>query len=208
MRKNKGTHEGKYLGTVLENWSIYETAKGYRAASIAPIVGKANYSFAIAAGKIDKMTNMDAYKLQADRPELYAAIEVFFTGAPVHPSAEDEFGDLALSQGKSYDQLTPVQQWKRALLDMRKYELYWAAKNDQGVWDAGIRMTYSGIFKFKIDDATYATAMQYITKRDGSVDVEALLSVVRNYHDGKYRPSSCATLEAQFDLIAGTGAGQ
>lgn len=202
MKRNKGNHEGKYIGGVLDNsWAVYETATGFRASSVATTLGKANYTFGIKEGKIDKHAGMDAGKLQEQRPELYEAIETLFNSPDFRPVADpsDEFGDIAWSQRKPF---SPMQEWKRALLYMRMFELEHAAKGGSGAWDAGIRMSYSAIFKFKIDDDTYAKAMHYITNH-GDVELQTLLAVLRDFYDGKYRPNSCATLDTQFNLIAG-----
>lgn len=202
-RRNKGKTDGKYLGAVLdESWSIYETATGYRASSVALIRGKANYSFAIKDRQIDRHINKDASTMQEERPELYEAIEKFF-GRPDGPitmvDEGDEYGDIAWTQRKTF---TPSQQWKRMQLRMRMFELENAAKNEPSTWDMGIRMTFSGIFKFKISDDEYQRAHDYITNH-GKVDLQALLIVLRDFFDGKYAPHSCATLDKQFDLIAG-----
>ncbi len=210
MRKNKGNHEGKYLGDVLDNaWGIYQTAKGYRVSAVGAVNGKANYSFVLTkVGRIDTHTNIDATKLKEERIELYEAVERFFSSADnasLLAVDDDKFGDIAMSQGK---QLTPMQQWHRALLQMRMHELEHTAKpptpgTTYSTWDAGIRMSYSGIFKFKIDDETYEQAARYITNHAPELELQTLLMVLRDYYGGKYRPKPCSTLDVQFDLIAG-----
>jgi len=203
MRKNKGIHEGKFVGRVFEHWSIYRTVKGYRLAADIPVGGKANYHFAILDGQFDRHLNFDAAKLQEERPELYQAVEEFFRNEPAsaQQAIEDEFGDF--TAGKP---LTQMQQWKRALLDMRETELVAAAKpnNLPRDWDMGIRMHYSGIFKFKIDEGTYKAALEYIANH-GPVDLQALLVVLRDRYDGKYGTSPRARLNMEFNRIAGKG---
>lgn len=204
-KKNKGNHEGKYIGSVLDNaWSIYETAKGYRASAVGTVNGKANYSFVLTKiGKIDRHTNIDAAKLAEDRPELYEAIEKFFAGvenASLMAQDDDKFGDIARAQGK---QLTPMQQWHRALLNMRMHELEHAAKKELSPVEAGIRMTYAGIFKFKIDPDTYAQAFHYIKNHAPEIELQTFLAVIQDYYGGKYRPKPMANLDVQFNLIAG-----
>lgn len=212
MRKNKGNHEGKYIGDVLDNaWGIYQTAKGYRASAVGAVNGKANYSFVMTkAGKIDRHINIDATKMQEERPELYEAVERFFASpdnASLTAVDDDEFGDIATSQGK---QLTPMQQWKRALLLMRMHELEYAAKKELqpgtvllDSWEMPLRMTYSGIFKFKIDDVVLSQSMRYIINHAPTVELQTLLTVLRDFYGGKYRPKPCANLDVQFNLIAG-----
>jgi hypothetical protein len=202
-RRNRGKTDGKLLGGVLEqSWEIYETAIGYRASSVAKILGKANYSFLINDKKIAKHSGLDASKLEEDRPELFAAIEKFFEDVDeslMLLDLSDIYGDIAWSQRKPF---TPMQQWARMCLYMRMYELEHSAKGEPSYWDAGIRMTYSAIFKFKINQQCYDEALNYITDH-GKVQLEALLATLRDFFDGKYAPHNCQTLDKQFDLIAG-----
>lgn len=206
MRKNRGTLNGKFIGDVFEGWAVFQTDKGYRVSSKGPVAGKANYSFAITDKRtIDRGRNLDASTLLAERPELYAAIEQYFSGPAgpiVHPTANDEYGDLAESQRRP---LTPDQQWKQALLQMRKNSLIARAMKQVSVFEAGIRMHYAGIYRFKIDDTTLKLAMNYVNGGAQDINLEALLTAIRAYHQGQYKPAPLATLDQQFDLIAGKG---
>lgn len=203
MRKNKGNLAGTYVGTVLDgHWNIYQTATGYRVSSVSAITGKANYSFGIKSGKFDTHSAADTYKLKEDHPEIYEAVEKFFEtpGNTVTAVDGDPFGDY---QDKK--PLSAIHHWNRMLLYMRMNELenYALGRPSPGM-DAGIRMTYSGIFKFKINEEEYNRAQAYITGHAAEIDLQTLLSVLRDFFDGKYRPTSHATLEAQFNMLGGS----
>lgn len=204
MRQNKGNHEGTIIGGVLDNtWSIYRAAKGYRVSVVGTTSGKANYTFAMKDSKIDRHVNIDASKLAEERPELYEAIERFFSNSdPKIADEGDEFGDLARNAGK---QLTPMQQWRRALLMIRKHELDQLARqnNPNPCREDAIRMNYYGIFRFKIDDDTLAAAMHYITNHASTLELQTYMAVITDFYGGKYRPKPFANLDVQFNMIAG-----
>lgn len=207
MKINKGKPSGQYLGAI-GSWHIYQTqADRYKLCAVDGVTGKANYMFAILDGKVDTHVGLDASKLKADHPELLKEVNKFFTQTP--PAATeslaapideaDPFGDLALSRKRK---LTPEQQWKRGLLQLRRIELEHAAAQKESVWDSAIRMMWAGIFKTRIEDVVARQALCYV-QQHGTVSLDDLLQVEQEYYAGKYAPASCSTLEARLDLLAG-----
>lgn len=209
MRTNKGKPSGQYIGEV-GHWKIYQVGDDrYKLCASEPVNGKANYGFAIDGGTFDTHAGLDIAKLRQERPELYESVEKFFKGSAVIPSAApaaqptddaDPYGDLALSRRRT---LTPEQNWKRGLLHMRRIEMEHMAAKKESVWESAVRMLWAGAFKTKIDDTTAQQALAWITQHQGGVNLSTLLQIEQDYYAGKYAPNSCATLEAQLDLLAG-----
>lgn len=210
MRTNKGKPQGMFLAE-LGAWSLYQTADGrYKVAANTPTNGKANYAFGVEGPQIDTHAGLDASKLRAERPELYKSIEKFLKSSDkeVIPSetdtkAQDDadpYGDLAMSRRRL---LTPEQQWRRALLSMRRIELEHTAANKETVWESGVRMAWAGIFKTRIEESDARAALAWITDHAEHVSLEAILQVEQEYYGGKLGPQSCQTLEAKLDLLAG-----
>ncbi len=194
---------GKFITGLLDNWRVYQVANGYRVSAVEPTPGRANYTFGVVNGHIDKHANKDAPKIKADRPELYAAIEAFFGGttaaAAAGPDNGDPYGDYALTQ---HNPRTPEQSWRRSLLNMRVTEaLYIAQKRTEPRdWEPGVRGFYSGIFGRPIDAQTLRDALEYIRCK-GDVDLGALLEAKRAYYANQTANRS-EVLESQLDLLS------
>ena len=213
MRQNKGIPSGEYAGAV-GDWNLYKIADArYKICAATPVSGKANYTFAVSNSSIDASKAMDAAKLRAERPDLYEQIESFFQGdstisldAKSDPS--DLFGDHALGRKRK---LTPEQQWKRGLLNMRLLDLQYAAvrvlepASTTPTWATGVRFLFNGCFKAKISLDAMNAAIAYVTDRTGNINLEALARVGQDYYAGKYAPDHCSQLEIQLDILAGTG---
>jgi hypothetical protein len=211
VRLNRGIPSGTYLAE-LGNWKLYQTADGrYKVCAKDAVNGKANYAFAIDGQKIDSHAALDSAKLRNERPELYAVIEDHFRTAEVIPSASNEptqqedegdpYGDLAITRKR---RLSPDQEWKRGLLQMRRIEMEHLAARKATTWESAVRMMWAGIFKSKIPDTVAEKAIDWITQHQGEVSLGVLLQIEQDYYAGKYAPNSCATLEAQLDMLAGT----
>lgn len=200
---NAGKQTGLFLAE-LGSWNLRQTAGGrYKVASISPTNGKANYAFGIKDGHIDFAAAMDAYKLRDERPELMRSIEAHFKGDEIIAEAKEEadpYGDQALNQRRK---LSPEQNWRRGLLNMRRIEMEHAATKRESVWESGVRMLWAGVFKTKITGEDLGKTLTWITQRQGGVDLAELLRVERDYYDGKYVPQPSSTLEAQLDLLGG-----
>lgn len=209
MRTNRGKPSGTFQAQ-LGNWNLYQTADGrFKVSAIDPVNGKANYSFAVKDGKLDAHASPDASKLRTERPELCKSVEEFFRTAEVIPSAEptgqpvdegDPYGDLALSRRRK---LSPEQNWKRELLQMRRLDLKHRAAKKTSLWDSAVRMLWAALFGTKIDDDTAAKAVAWIEQHQGDVSLSTVLQIETEYFSGKYAPNSCATMESQLDMLAG-----
>lgn len=213
-RANRGKPTGMWLAQ-LGAWNLYQTAEGrYKVSAIDPVNGKANYAFAVREGRIDTHAALDSTKLKMERPELRASIEEYFKTAEVIPSSAapspaavpqsdeaDPYGDLAISRNRK---LTPDQNWKRGLLQMRRIEFEHAAAKKPSIWESGIRMLWAGIYGTKIPDSEADRALGWVVQRQGGVDLGILLAAEQEFYAGKYAPQSCATLEAQLDMLAGS----
>jgi hypothetical protein len=204
-RTNSGKQTGLFLAQLGE-WNLRQTSDGrYKVAAISTVTGKANYVFGVKENRIDTHAGMDCSKLYQDRIELYKAVEEYFKAqaAPKTIDAtedEDPYGDIALSRNHK---LSPEQNWRRGLLQMRRIEFERAAVQSDGTWPSAVRMLWAAMFGTKITDADLDKALVWITHRKGGVDLKELLRVEREYYAGKFAPHSSVNLEAQLDLLAG-----
>ena len=204
-RTNKGIKAGLFLAE-LGAWNLSQTGEGrYKLYARDPVNGKANYAFGIKAdGAFDTHAGLDVAKLKDERPELFKTTADYFKAeaAPivqVEEEEQDPYGDLALLRRR---QLTPEQEWKRALLHMRRVALEAAAAKKDTIWEAGVRMSYAAIFKQKISDEDVVKAIHWITQRQAEVDLKSLLQILTEYYAGKFGPRKCVVLAEQLDLLA------
>jgi hypothetical protein len=200
-RMNKGKPSGTFIAQI-GNWNLYQTADSrYKVAAIDPVNGKANYTFNVSNGKV--ATDLDHSHLSEARPELLESINAYFKSLqPVVVSDEsDPYGDLALQRKRK---LTPEQNWRRGLLQLKRIELEHTAAKQESIMESAVRMLWIGVFKEKISDAEMEKALTWIRAHGSIVDLKSLLQVEQDFYAGKYAPHSCATLEAQFELIGGT----
>lgn len=188
----------------MSGWNISKVGDGrYKVYAGVPVPGTANYGFAVSNGTIDAHHALDVSKLRRERPELFAAVEAFFAGAPPeHQEVEvvDKYGDGDASRRKPY---TASQEWQRGLLKFRRLELEMASRGEKGEWETAVRYLWSGTHKTMIEESTLHEALSYIVQHAQDVSVDGLLQVERAYYSGKYRPHSCETLAAQLELLAG-----
>lgn len=204
-RINTGKQTGLFVATI-GSWNLRQTADGrYKVAAIDPVNGKANYSFGVKDGKIDTHIGLDCTKLAEEHPELFKSIEAYFKEAmmptqSIDTDEADPYGDLALARRRK---LTPEQNWKRGLLQMRRLEFEHAAVGASSIWESAVRMLWAGCFGTKIAEPDLDKARQWITQRKGSVDVKDLLRVEQDYYAGKFAPNSSTLLEQNLDTIAG-----
>lgn len=213
-RTTAGHQTGVLLGT-LGTWNIRQTGDDrYKVASIEPVNGKANYAFAVAkSGLLDGHIGLDAGLLRKERPALAKAVEAFFvqrvvlanepepsmSSAPENLDEADPYGDLAISRKQ---RTTPAQEWKRGLLYMRRVEFEHAAVKRKGIWEAGVRMLWAGVFKTKISDEDAAAAIEWITKHPATIDLQELLVIEREYYSHKHRPHNSEWLSSQLDGLS------
>lgn len=203
-RTNAGKQTGLFI-VELGNWTLRQTADGrYKVAARDPVNGKANYAFGIREGKLDTHMGLDATKLKDERPELHKAVEGYFRSLTEQPlpmeEEADPYGDLAISRRRK---LTPEQNWKRGLLQMRRLEFEHAAAKKESIWESAVRMLWAGVFKTRIPDDKAAEALLWITQRQGGVDLKMLLQVEQDYYSGRYAPNSSRALEEKLGMLAG-----
>lgn len=204
------TNSGKQTGLLIAkigSWNLRQTDENrYKVAAIEAINGKANYSFGVKDGHIDTHVGLDCTKLAEERPELYKSIEEYLKSTVVSEEVTveieetDPYGDLAISRHRK---LTPEQNWKRGLLNMRRIEFEHAAVKSASIWDSAIRMLWAGIFETKISDEDLQKAKQWVVQRNGSVDLKGLLQLEQDFYAGKFAPNSCVNLEAGLNSIVG-----
>lgn len=203
------TNSGKQTGLLiaqLGNWNLRQTSDTrYKVAAIDAVNGKANYAFGVKDGRLDTHAGLDCTKLGQDHPELLKTIEEYFkaqsTPAEIKPEEDaDPYGDLAISRRQK---LSPEQNWRRGLLQMRRLEFEHAAVQAKGTWEAAIRMLWKGVFDAVIPQEALEKAQIWVTHRKGAVDLSALLNAEKAYYSGKFAPHSSINLEAQLDMLAG-----
>jgi hypothetical protein len=205
-RSNKGIPAGLFLAEI-GAWNLCQTAESrMKVYARDPVNGKANYAFAIKNGAIDTHAALDAAKLRDERPELYKSIEAYLKSqveaeAPITPAEEeaDPYGDLALSRRR---RLTPEQNWRRGLLQLRRTHMEHVAAKKDSVWESSVRLMYAAVFKAKISDLDAQKAIHWITQCQGEVDLAKLLQIETEYYSGKYGPTSSSTLKAQLDMLS------
>jgi hypothetical protein len=207
-RTNKGKPNGIFMAE-LGAWNLCQTAENrFKVYARDPVNGKANYAFGVKSGALDSHAGLDITKLRDERPELYKSVETYFK-ATIDPAGDapmtqveeemDPYGDLALSRRR---RLTPEQNWKRGLLQMRRVEMEHAAAKKESVWESAVRMLYAANFKARISDVDASKAVHWIMQRQGGVDLKSLLEIETNFYSGKYGPMSSTMLEQQLDLLA------
>lgn len=208
QRTNKGIPAGLFLAEI-GAWNLCQTAETrMKVYARDPVNGKANYAFGIKNGAIDNHAALDAGKLRDERPELYKSIETYLKSqveivvdAPMTSAEEeaDPYGDLALSRRR---RLSPEQNWRRGLLQLRRTHIEHVAAKKGSIWESAVRLMYAAIFKARISDIDAQKAIHWITQRQGDVDLAKLLQIETEYYSGKYSPAASAMLEAQLDLLS------
>lgn len=208
MRTSIGKPSGELLAQI-EGWTLHKTEKGtYKLCSVIKVKGKANYFFEVADKRINTTAGWDSATLRTDYPRLFDAVNVYLEGEieQAAKSEADTYGDIALSRGS---QLTSEQEYQRQLLHMRRQELEYVAREQNGEtlrprsWEMGVRMLHTAVFKRKILDADLGKALAYVTRATGRISFEALIQVEQDYYSHKYRPRSCETLAASMEMLAG-----
>lgn len=208
IRHNKGKPTGTHVADI-DGWALYCTEQNrYKLCSKEPTNGKANYGFGANDEGIDSSAGLDCAKLRVERPTLFRRVNTFLKKntepievPPTQDGEADPYGDLAINRRKK---LAPQQVWRREILTWRRVELFRTALKKFSTWEAVIRGTYPAIFQEKISDELVHEVLDHITNHAADISLETLLHVLTEYHAGKYAPTSCATLEAQFDMLAGT----
>jgi hypothetical protein len=198
--------------SAVEFWTVYDRgfkdgfAKWKLAASAGTtVLGKANYSLNVKNGEL--WTSDDGSRLKAERPELFAIIAGLAAGHPAPSDTltsgeEDPFGDLALARG---GKLMQIQQWNRALLNMRVFELHWECRPDRdnlppGVvrassWEQGVRQSWFGIYRDNFE--------RVIEAHKKSIAVDARLKGTFSVDTGKTTPNfNAAILQLTRHLTA------
>jgi hypothetical protein len=207
-RTNKGKPTGEFLAEI-GIWNLSKTGEGrYKLYARDPVNGKANYAFGVKNGAPDPHAALDFFKLREERPELLKSLEAYLAeemspiviaAAAKEEEEQDPYGDLALQRRRK---LTPEQEWKRALLHMRRVALEAAAAKKDTIWESGVRMSYAAIFGQKISDADVVKAIHWITQRQAEIDLKSLLQILTDYYAGKFGPRKCVVLAEQLDLLA------
>lgn len=189
--------------SAVEFWTVYD--RGFKdgfakwklsASEGTTVLGKANYSLNVKNGEL--WTNDDGSRLKAERPELFTIIAGLAAGHPAPSDTltsgeEDQFGDLAIARG---GKLMQIQQWNRALLNMRVFELHWECRPDRdnlppGVvrassWEQGVRQTWFGIYRDNFDHCLEA--------HKKSIAADARLKGTFSVDTGKITPNYNAAI--------------
>lgn len=202
-RAKKGTvpAAGGVVSKITADWTLYQTADGkHKLVADVPVLGKANYSLKL-DGKIITF-QLDKGKLRQDRPELLLALEAYLAGEnsdTIPNAADDPYGDAAVLRGAK---LTESQTWLRRLMYMREHYLTQTAMGMPTALDVMLKAHYRGLYKTEPSEEVIRTAKDFITR--GKVPhIKAILPVLREYYDGKYKPKSLETLALNLDIITG-----
>jgi hypothetical protein len=99
--------------------------------------------------------------------------------------------------------LSPEQMYKRELIGFRRQFLEALSCSRSTEWETAIRYAHSGVFKEVISEERYRRDLAWVTAHRGSVSIEALRQVERDYYDGKYAPHRLSTLEGQLAMLSG-----
>jgi hypothetical protein len=203
-RQGKAIEGSTDLGEVYPGWQLCRLEERWKVYALDTTAGGANYGFRVKDRAIDTHANVDAKKMQRERPALYASIEKFLRtyiskNDPL-PDIGDVYGDIALSRKQK---LTPDQQWRRGLLLLRLRDLELLAKLERhGVWEACIDMLHQGVYKTNITARARTTALSFVTSSNAPrVNLEALTQVEQDYYSGAYHPQACAELQGQLDML-------
>lgn len=175
----------------------------YKLWAESPVCGKANFWLMLNANK-SLARNGDGGKLFRDRNELFQSVQTLLNGGNPDGSlnaADDPYGDLVANKERD---LSPEQDWNRALLYSRMTWLAQAAigKPPDAELMAKTRWRFTG----PITAAKLVEAVEFITRHEGELNRDAICEVMQAYHAGEYRPRSCERLAAMLDFVAGVGA--
>jgi hypothetical protein len=196
-RKNKPQipNPGEVHKQIGNEWTLYKVPGDdrYKLVSVTEIEGHANYSLVITKGRIQ--ATADYLRLRSARPFVYDDVE-YAMGHVESLPGDDKFGDIALASGKP---MTDQQQWARRVMYVKEKYLTQHGECDIEI---ALRGFYFPIFGEEPTDKVIEAAKEFITA--GVLPNEgALLQVLADYYNGKYRPKNLETLALKYDIICG-----
>lgn len=196
-RLNRPQPQGEIFKAIGAEWTLYALGQDrYKLCSNVPIEGNANYNLVIQRGRISRI--MDQYRLKSSRPFLYEDVEKAF-GTAESFAIDDPYGDIAIASGKP---LTVEQQWQRKLIYMRETYLTRLFTDFPYDMERAIKALYPPVFGEDPTPKVIEEAREFIYRGD-KPNEEALLGVLRDYYEGRYKPKSIETLILNLDIICG-----
>jgi len=189
----------KAVGT---DWTLYRLPQDGRFKLVAnqPVEGHANYTLEIVNGKIKSLG--DGPRLRKRGGMLFEDVERAMEGVETVAEERDPYGDLLVARHDC--RFSPEQKWERnrVLIRISYIEscLFQGGPPPRALLLENIATYYEPLFESSVPTKILEDAVQFATK--GVIPpADVFVQLMRDYHDGKFRPRSMATLVTHLDIL-------